>query len=185
VAQTATSYSLGPISAGADSPLGQLFGFAAGLSANYATGLAAAVNDPAGVQQIQSGQALTPAQTDTLVSASQAPIGSGGVFGTAGNPVTQLGTALGTLLGSGVNIIGSTLGLAGKTATPGVVSGVGSAASGASQVTVGGVTSGITGVVSGGLSGVAAALAGGAGTGSSFLVIGGALLLALLFLYLI
>lgn len=183
--QTVTSYSLGPISAGADSPLGQLFGFAAGLSANYGTGLAAAVNDPRDVQAYFAGSPLSTQQVQDLKDASSSPLGTSGALGTASNPVTQTGTALGTLLGSGVNIIGSILGIGGKAATPGVVSGTGQAAAGISQVTVGGVTSGITGVVSGGLSGVAAALAGGAGTGSSFLVIGGALLLALLFLYLI
>jgi hypothetical protein len=170
-----TGYQLGPIAVGADSPLGQLFGGLAGLSQNYGTGLAAAINDPRDVQSIFSGQQVTPAQVQSIKDASAAPL--------SGNPVTQSGQILGTWLGSGVDIIGSVLGIGGKTATPGVVAGVGSAAGGVSSVATGGLVAGLTGAVGGGLSGVSAALAGSGG--GNFLLIGGAILLAIAFLYLI
>jgi hypothetical protein len=174
VATVVTGYQLGPISVGVDSPLGQLFGGLAGLSSNYATGLAAAVNDPRDVQSIFSGKAIDDQQATALAEASAQPL--------SGNPVTQTGQILGTWFGQGVNIVGSTLGIAGKTATPGVVAGAGNAAGGVASVTTGGVVAGLTGALGGGLSGVSAALAGG---GSSFLLIGGAIILAIAFLYLI
>lgn len=174
------TYTLGPISAGSDSPLGQLFGFAQGISQNFAVGQQVYVNNPGLAGSIISGQAteanLSPAGIAALQTAATTPRTS--------NPFVALGQDLGSILGSGATGLGTIIGVGGKTAGPGVAAG----ASGASSGILTGVTSAIGGAASGILPGISAGienalgLPGGGGSSILVLVLGGLAVIALFLL---
>lgn len=174
------SYTLGPISAGSDSPLGQLFGFAQGISQNFSLGQQVYVNNPqlggAIISGAASEQNLSPAGIAALQTAATTPRTS--------NPFVALGQDLGSILGSGATGLGTIIGVGGKTAGPGVAAG----ASGASSGVITGITSAIGGAASGILPGISAGienalgLPGEGGAGIGVLVLGG---LAVLILFLL
>jgi hypothetical protein len=194
---TEASYQLGPISAGADSPLGGLFAglfglnqTASGLASNYATGVNAYINDPSGAYKAFFGTA-TAADAPGLAAAEQKGLSS--------NPFVSAGQSLGALLGFGIGAAGTTVGVTGTTASPGIAVGAGAAATGVTSAAAAGVTGAASGILPGlsngigaGLanagSGIAAALGGGGpGSGlggafsSPFFLIAGGLILILLF----
>jgi hypothetical protein len=179
---TEASYQLGPISAGANSPLGGFFGFISGLSSNYATGLNAAVNAPVASGHIISGGQVTAADVAALRTAEQA--------GLSPNPFVQIGQVFGGIFGTGIETAGTVVGVTGTTASPGIASGSASAVTGITSGVSAGVAGGASGLLPGLSSGIGAALGNagignaGGGPGTSFLLIGAGLILVLLFLVL-
>lgn len=168
------SYTLGPISAGADSPLGGLLGFAAGLSNDYSAGLTTYTNNPAVGNAIIEGRQLSPAGVAAAQQAATTPQSS--------NPFVATGRIFGGLLGAGTDATGTIFRSGGDTAAPGVASGAGGITSGIFNVGGAGLAGGVSGALSGGLSGIGTAL-GTPGAGG-FMLIAGGLVLLLLFLLL-
>jgi hypothetical protein len=178
--QQVVSYQLGPISAGANSPLGGFFGFIQGLSSNYATGLNAAVNAPAASAHIIGGGNVTASDVAALQAAEQK--------GLSDNPFVSLGQILGGIAGTGVTAGGTIVGVSGTTASPGIATGASSAVTGITSAASAGVAGGASGLLPGLSSGIGAALGnsgigtgGAGGFGSTFLLIAGGLILVLLF----
>ncbi len=184
MATVPVSYQLGPISAGANSPLGGFFGFINGLSNNYATGLNVAVNDPAAATAILSDPFGTPKFTPTDIFA----INAAEQKGLATNPFVQIGQVGGTLLGTGTGVIGRAVGVGGAAAGPGVASGAHGAVQGVTTVASAGVAGGASGILPGLSAGIQDALGIGSGSGTggngTFLLIAAGLILILLFLVL-
>lgn len=180
---TEPSYTLGPISAGANSPLGQFFGFANGLSNNFATGLNAAVNAPTASAHIISGQNVTGTDVAALQAAE--------AKGLSSNPFVALGQILGGIGGTGVEATGTIVGVTGTTASPGIATGASSATTGVVSAASAGVGGAASGILPGLSSGIGAALGnsgigtgGGGAFGSTFFLVGAGLLLILVFLVL-
>ena len=175
-----TSYSLGPISAGADSPLGQFLAGISGISSAYATGVNAVVNAPSAAQAIEYGQTLSQSQLQSLKDSSA---------GLASDPFSAFGQSLGAVLGTGVATIGRVVGIGGYTAGPGVKSGAQGAVGGAADVAVSAVGGGVVGAAQGGTQGTANALGLTPGSnpaypfglsGSTLAILAGGLVLVLL-----
>lgn len=174
------SYVLGPISAGADSPLGMLLAFGQQVSGNfqagsaqaggqYASGLNLAVNAPQTAQAAIFGRPVDPA----VVAAAEAK-------GLSGSPFAQAGQALGALLGTGIGTIGGVIGIGGQTAGPGIAAGAGAGVGGIAQGAVAGLGGALQGLFSGSTAGIGDAL--GVGGGSATLILAGAALLILFLL---
>lgn len=174
------SYQLGPISAGADSPLGMLLAFGQQVSGNfqagsaqaggqYASGLNLAVNAPQSAQAAIFGKPVDPA----VVAAAEAK-------GLSPSPFAQAGQILGGLFGTGVGTIGGVVGIGGQTAAPGVAAGASAGIGGIAQTAVAGLGGGLQGLFTGSIAGVGNAL--GVGDGSAVLILGGAALLILFLL---
>jgi len=151
--QQVVAYQLGPITAGVDSPLGQLLGFLHGGSTNFAANMAAhgATNDPAKAAGVVFGMGA-----DTI----------GGIVGqvvaSAGLGTGQGAAKLGAGVGSGVSAAGPGVGLGIGNLASGVGAGVGSAAMAAGP----GVGAGVGGAAAGVGTGLGSALpAAGAGVG--------------------
>lgn len=150
MADPEASYSLGPISAGANSPLGGFFGFISGLSNNYATGLNAAVLAPTASAHILTGGQVTTSDVTALRTAE--------ATGLSGNPFVQLGQIFGGLTGSGVTAVGTTVGVTGTVASPGIAVGAGSAVTGITSAASAGVTGAASGILPGLSNGIGAGL---------------------------
>lgn len=134
------SYTLGPISAGANSPLGGLLGWMNGLSSSFDTGLRLATVSPALSGAVIGGQPVDPANVRTALSVNPNPSGS---------PFVGIGQLIGAILGTGINAIGVTVGTAGTGASTGVSSGLRSGVSGLATVGSSGATGGFTGLIEG------------------------------------
>lgn len=174
------TYTLGPISAGSDSFLGGLFGFAQGVSQNFALGQQVYVNNPALGNAIISGKAtpdnLSSAGVQAVVAASAKP--------RSNNPFLAFGEDIGSLFGAGFLGAGSIIGTAGNTAGPGIAAGASAGTGGI----LNGVTSAIGGAASGVLPGIGAGISNalglpdGGGASILVLVLGGLAVLALFLL---
>jgi hypothetical protein len=175
------SYQLGPISAGANSPLGGFFGFISGLSSNYATGLNAAVNAPEASGHILGGQQVTASDVQSLQAAERK--------GLSDNPFVALGQILGGIGGTGATAAGTVVGVGGVTASPGLATGASSAVTGVTSAAGATVAGGASGILPGLSSGIGAALhnqgigtGGAGGFGSTFLLVAAGLILILVYL---
>ena len=165
------SYTLGPFSAGQDSPLGGLFGFLNGLSNNYqagaglagsdfAAGLNLAVNNPSAtgyVLRADTDQQYTPAQIQAIKDAE--------TKGLSSNPLVAVGQVLGGVFGTGVNTVGTVAGSAGGTAAPLVSQGAQQGVGGVAQVASAGVSGGFLGGIQGLGAGLSNTIAGQSGGG--------------------
>lgn len=168
----ADSYTLGPISAGADSPLGALLGFAQGISSNFATGQEIYVNNPAVGNAIISGQPLSPAGITALQAAVTTPRSS--------NPLVAFGQDIGSFFGAGGVGLGTIIGTAGQTGGSGIAAGASGAVGGISTLGASALGGGLQGLFSGSIAGIGNAL--GVGSDSAILIAGG---LAILLLFLL
>lgn len=166
------SYTLGPISAGADSPLGAIFGFASMVSKNFETGQQVYVNNPQVGNAIITGQPLSDAGKAALAQAVATP--------RTDNPIVGIGQDIGSLFGAGFQGLGSIIGIGGHTAAPGVAGGASAGVGGIAEVGTAGIGGALQGLFSGSVSGIGTAL--GVGSNSAILLLGGGALLLLFLL---
>ena len=187
--QQVTSYSLGPISAGADSILGGFLSFLQGGSQAYGSGAAAVGAGPVGqginaaatnAAEISSGFAQSNAAW-SKANPGASPID----FLT--HAASNVGKLAGYTIGGMAQVGGAALGNEAQSAAPGVATGVGTVATGVvdlgTQTAIQGLLGSIQGMFTG-LQGQTAAVTGG-GTSSltKYALIGGGLLLLLFLLF--
>src|ERR1035437_8769100 len=184
--QQVTSYSLGPISAGADSILGGFLSFLQGGSQAYGSGAAAVGAGPVG-QAINLG-ATNAAEISSGIAQSNAawskanPGASPIDFLT--HAASNVGKLAGYTLGGIAQVGGAALGNEATSAAPGVGAGVGSVATGTVNLGVTAAGSGLLGAITGAGAGLGnltgatgASAAGGTSNLKTYLLIGGGLLL--------
>lgn len=171
---------LGPISAAQGSPLGGFLAWAQGVSSNFAAGNAVATANPGLAVQAATGSVPNA----DLISAYQQGMYQMQTY----TPFQQFGTTVGNIFGTGVGVIGSTVGIAGGQAAPGVAGGTSQAASGVATVAGAGAVGTISGSLKGALQGIGVGLNSGAAGGATggqdqtLLYLAGGLVILALFL---